>query len=101
MTSCPTGVVHRTATHRTMAPVATDASQQSKVDVSEDSVQHGEHYGHPAKRRRVRGSDAPRQTTSTTMQCVGVRRKRKSLSLLPDMPLDILYEVRDLSCFDM
>ncbi|RPD66422.1 hypothetical protein L226DRAFT_479062 [Lentinus tigrinus ALCF2SS1-7] len=47
----------------------------------------------PAKRRRItEGADKERMS-SVALQHTGARRKRKSLSMLPDMPLDILYEV--------
>lgn len=49
----------------------------------------------PIKRRRKNTSKP--LLRNVPQKSVGTRGKRRSLSRLPDMPLDILYEVRLLS----
>nr|VWO94846.1 F-box domain protein [Ganoderma boninense] len=49
--------------------------------------------GPPTKRRRKNTSKSSPTTTSALLKSASARGKRKSLSKLPDMPLDILYEV--------
>ncbi len=72
---------------------AADASQGpeagSKVVVLRDS----DRSKRPVKRRRVKTGTQVKQQSSATRDRAGMGLKSESLSMLPDMPRDILYEV--------
>ncbi|RDX45051.1 hypothetical protein OH76DRAFT_1026402 [Lentinus brumalis] len=71
---------------------AADASQGpeagSKVVVLRDS----DASKRPVKRRRVKTGIQVKQPSSATRDRAGMGLKSESLSMLPDMPMDILYE---------
>ena len=71
--------------------------QAAKLNLAGSGDGHRERTSEPAKTRGTKRARA----TKTTGENMGTdkRRKKAKLSMLPGMPVDILYEVRGLMLF--
>ena len=87
---------------RRLTMVSTRQAGKSREPAEEDFNPAGsgdEYEARTPEPTKTRGTKRAR-TTKTTVKNKGVdkRRKKAKLSMLPGMPIDILYEVRGLSC---
>lgn len=83
--------------------VSTRNAKKSRRSAKGDSspVDSGGEYEEPAPESNKTGGKKRVRTTKTTVKdkVAGKRQKRAKLSMLPEMPIDILYEVRESISF--
>ena len=89
MPSRAASALRRSARLKSSTPVISTASSLDRGRDDKNSAP-------PAKRRRVAADAEEKGTSLATVPHAAVRRKRRSLSMLPHMPLDIWYEVSTL-----
>lgn len=81
--------------------VSTRQASKSRQPAEEDFCPTGgeDEYEEQSQEPKTRGTKRVRTTKTTAKDKAAERRNKKAkLSILPGMPIDILYEVRDFLC---